>query len=154
MATYTADQAAATYPVFKAIGAGILCRAYGVLELSAEPSAASTAAMCKLPAGAIILGGFLRMNIIDAHADTETLDVNVGVAGNDDKFLNGGVMNGNAVTNYLPEGGSLIPLQGELMDGPVTLTAETEILVTFVDDPATFITGTGVVTLCVDYICP
>lgn len=153
MATYTADRAAANFPVFQSHEPGSLCVAYGVLELDAEPAAASTAAMCKLPRGAVILGGYLRGNIIDAHADSETLDINVGIAGNDDMLLNGGVLDCDAVANYLPEGGFLIPLHGELANGPIRLDAETEILVTFVDDPATFIDGTGVITLVIHYVC-
>src|SRR5690554_3736019 len=135
MATYTTDQAAPDYPVFKVIGAGIKCVAYGVLELTAEPEAAATAAMCKIPAGATILGGWLRCNIIDAHADSETLDIDVGIAGNTDMLGNFGVLDCDAVTNYLPEGGVLLPLHGELAAGPITVDSETEILVTFVDDP-------------------
>jgi hypothetical protein len=152
MATTTGTRAAASFPAFSAIGAGILCRAYGHYDFAAEPAAADVLELCKVPRGAVILGGFIRMADLDTDA-TETLDFDVGTAADTDAFGNFGVQTGDVVTGYLPEGGILLPLHGTLAtDGPVTVTADTVIQVTFVDDPATF--GQGNVTLCVDYICP
>lgn len=152
MATVTAARAASTFPAFKAIGAGILCRAYGHYDFAAEPPAAEVLEICKVPAGGVILGGFIRMHDMDTNA-TETLDFDVGTAADTDAFGNFGVNTGDAVVGYLPEGGILLPLHGTLAsDGPVTVTADTVIQVTFVDDPATF--GQGNVTVCVDYVCP
>jgi hypothetical protein len=157
MATVTATRAASTFPAFKANGAGILCAAYGSYDFAAEPAAADILEICKVPAGAVILGGFIRAEDLDSDA-SETIDIDVGYAANGavaadpDAFGNFGVQTGDAVTGYLPEGGVLLPLHGTLKDGPVTLTKETTITVTFVDDPATFAAGT--VTVVVHYVVP
>jgi hypothetical protein len=151
MATVTGTRAAATFPAFKAIGSGILCAAYGSYDFAAEPAAADILELCKVPAGAVIIGGHLRMEDLDSDA-TETIDVDVGTAADPDAFGNFGVQTGDAVAGYLPEGGVLLPLHGTLGNGPVAVTADTVIQVTFVDDPATFAAGT--VTLVVHYVCP
>lgn len=151
MATVTGTRAASTFPVFTPVGAGLLCRAYGHYDFAAEPAAADVLALCKVPAGATILGGFVRMADMDTNA-TETLDFDVGTSADTDMLGNFGVQTGDALAGYLPEGGILLPLNGLLASsGPITVTADTTIQITFVDDPATF--GEGNVTLCVDYVC-
>lgn len=157
MATFTATRAASTFPAFKAVGAGILCVAYGSIDVAAEPAPADIYEMCKVPAGAVILDGFLRHEDIDTDA-TETMDLDVGYAANGavaadpDAFGNFGVQTGDAVVGYLPEGGVRLPFMGVLKDGPLTLTKETTITVTCVDDPATFTAGT--ITVVVYYVVP
>lgn len=157
MATVTATRAAASFPAFQALGGGILCAAYGTYDFAAEPAAAEILEICKVPAGAVVLGGFIRLGDMDSNAD-ETVDIDVGYAANGavnadpDAFGNFGVQTGDAVVGYLPEGGILLPLHGTLALGPVTFTKETVITVTFVDDPATF--AAGEVTVVVHYVCP
>jgi hypothetical protein len=151
MATITGSRAAASFPAYKNLGAGNLCAAYGSYDLTAEPAAADVLELCKVPPGAVIIGGWLRTEDLDADA-TETIDMDVGTAADPDAFGNFGVQTGDAVVGYLPEGGVLLPLHGTLKDGPVTVTAETVIQVTFVDDPATNATGT--VSLVVLYVTP
>jgi hypothetical protein len=157
MPTVTATRAAATFPAFKASGAGILCAAYGSYDFAAEPAAADILEICKVPAGAVILDGFVRTEDLDTDA-SESIDIDVGYAANGavaadpDAFGNFGIQTGDAVTGYLPEGGVRLPFHGTLKDGPVTLTRETTITVTFFDDPATFAAGT--VTVVVYYVNP
>lgn len=158
MATLTATRGADTFPAASPSGAGIKCVAYGSYSLSANPSAGDVINICKLPRGAVVLGGHLRMSEIDTNA-TETLDVDVGYAANGavaadpDAFGNLGVANGgDAVAGYLPEGGTLLPLHGVLKDGPLTLTADTTVTATIVAAAATFAAGT--ITVVVDYVCP
>lgn len=157
MATTIGARADASFPAFKGLGAGNLCAAYGKIDLAANVSAADLHYVCKLPAGAVVLGGFLRMEDIDSNA-TETLDIDVGILGNgveatdSDAFLNGGVRTGDAVTDYLPEGGAIIPLHGTLKDGPVSVTNDTIVTVTFVAVAATFAAGT--ITVVVHYVNP
>lgn len=151
MATIIGERAVSGFPAFSAIGAGILCRAYGHYDFAAEPAAADVLKLCKIPRGATILGGFIRLGDMDTNSD-ETVDFDVGTAANTDVLGNFGIQTGDAVAGYTPEGGILLPLHGELATGgPITVTEETIIQVTFVDDPATF--GQGNVTLCVDYVC-
>jgi hypothetical protein len=149
MATLTATRAASTFPVSLFAGAGVLQAAYGSYDLASEPAAADTLAICKLPAGAVVLGGWLRLEDIDTNA-TETNDIDVGTTADPDAFGNFGVLDCDAVANYLPEGGALIPLHGTLKDGPVSITSETDVIVTFVDDAATFAAGT--ITVVVLYV--
>ncbi len=158
MTEFTSVRAAASFPAYQAHGGGALCVAYGHWDVSVEPVPADIYNMCKVPAGAVILGGFLRGEAIDGHADADTIDLDVGYAANGavvadpDAFGNFGVRTGDAVTDVLPEGGVLLNLHGTLKDGPVAFTAETKITVTFVDDAATFAAGT--VTVVVFYVCP
>jgi hypothetical protein len=157
MATLTATRAASAFPAFKASGAGILCAAYGSYDLTANPSAGDIIQLCKLPPGAVVLGGFMRMEDLDTNV-TPTIDIDVGWAANgaeaadSDGFGNFGVLNGGAVTNYLPEGGALVPLHGTLKDGVVTFTEETTIQATVVAAAATFAAGT--VSVVVHYVVP
>jgi hypothetical protein len=151
MATLTATRAADDFPAFQPhSGSGLLCAAYGSYDLAANPSAADVLEMCKVPKGAVILFGFLRGEDIDTGA--ATLDIDVGTATDTDAFGNFGVLNGTAVTNYLPEGGFLIPLHGTLKDGPVPMTQETKIQLLINAVAATFAAGT--VTLVVCYVNP
>jgi hypothetical protein len=152
MATLTAARAASTVPAFKtAAGSGILCRAYGSYDASTSITTGDVVELCRVPAGAVILGGFLRMEDLDSNG-TETLDVDVGTAADSDAFGNFGVQAGDAVAGYLPEGGVLLPLNGTLKDGPVSVSAETVVQLTVVAAAATAAAGT--ITLCVDYVCP
>jgi hypothetical protein len=152
MATVTGARAASTFPAYSGLGAGNLCRAYGHYDYAAEPAASDVLELCRIPAGAVILGGFIRMGDMDSNA-TETLDFDVGTAADPDMLGNFGVNTGDAVVGYLPEGGILLPLHGLLAtSGPITTSVETVIQVTFVDDPATF--DSGNVTVCVDYVTP
>lgn len=151
MATLTADRAADAFPVFKSTGAGILCAAYGSYDLAADPADGDVVELCKLPAGAVILGGYLRAEDIDTNG-TETLDIDVGTSADADAYGNFGVLVGDAVAGYLPEGGNLLPLNGTLGNGPVTLTAETVVQATINTGPATFAAGT--ITVVVHYVCP
>jgi hypothetical protein len=157
MATLTATRGASTFPAYTGMGAGALCAAYGSYDVAANPTIADIIKICKLPRGAVVLGGFIRMEDLDSNA-TETIDVDVGILDNGtestdaDAFGNFGVRTGDAVTDYLPEGGVLLPLHGTLKDGPVTLHGDTDVTVTFVAAAATFAAGT--ITVVVHYVCP
>lgn len=159
MATLTAARAATTFPVAApAAGAGVLCTAYGTYTLTANPSAADVLQACRIPAGATVIGGWLRGEDIDSGTAALDIDIGwtanggtgVGATANPDGFGNFGVLNGTAVTNYLPEGGFLIPLHGTLATGPKTFDAETLIQAVF-NAPANA-GGTGTLTVVVLYI--
>lgn len=141
MATLTAARAASTAPVAKAVGAGQMAVYYGSYDAATSLATADVIEMCKVPAGFVCLGGHLRMEDLDTNA-TETIDVDVGDTDDTDRLGNFGVRTGDAVTDYLPEGGVLLPLHGTLKDGPVTYSAETKINVTVVAGAATAAAGT------------
>lgn len=151
MATTTKARAAASYPAYKNLGAGNLCVAYGSHDFAANPTIADIIELCKVPPGAVILDGFMRLEDIDSNA-TETLDIDIGTAADPDAFGNFGVRTGDAVTDYLPEGGARLPLHGTLKDGPVEVSAETVIQATVVAAAATFAAGT--MTVVVYYVTP
>lgn len=117
---------------------------WGTYEVATIASAADTITMFTVPAGTTIIGGKLFGDKLDAH-NTPTLELDVGVAGNADKFLDSGVITAAAVTGTKPEAYMDIPLLGELKDGPITFTVDTDIIITYTAAAAT--TGTGTVNL-------
>ena len=151
MATLTGARAASTFPVFQNIGSGALSIAYGSYTFATNPAAGDVVELLRLPRGAVVVGGWLRGGDIDTNG-TPTLDLDVGWSADPDGLGNLGVLNGTAVTNYLPEGGFLIPLHGTLKDGVVTFAAETVISVKVTAAAATFAAGT--ITVAVLYVTP
>jgi hypothetical protein len=158
MATSTATRAAATFPVFKPVGAGVLCAAYGQLEVTANPAASDVFELCRIPKGAVVVGGWIRSDDLDTNA-TETLDLDVGWAANGtdaadpDGFGNLGVMGTDTVAGIKPEAGYNFPFGGVLItDGPKAFAAETVVTVTVVAAAATFAAGT--LSVVVNYVVP
>lgn len=158
MATFTATRAASTFPVYKPVGAGNLSCAYGVIEVAANPTASDFYAMCKVPAGAVVVGGRILSDDLDTNA-TETLDLDVGwlangvEAADPDGFGNLGVLGTDTVAGVKPEGGYNFALGGKLItDGPQAFSAETTIGVTCVATAATFAAGT--LSVVVYYVVP
>jgi hypothetical protein len=157
--TITATRAAAGAHVFKGMGGGALCAAYGTTEIAAGNllEAGDTINFCKIPAGAVVLGGYVYGDDLDTG--TEALDIDFGWAANGvesadtDGFGNMGVITGDAVTEWKPVAGIMLPLQGLLLaDGPKTFSAETTITGTVV--AAANAGGTGTISLIVFYIVP
>ncbi len=164
MATLTASRAASTFPVYQPTGAGLVCAAYGTYALTANVSAADVANMCKLPAGAVVIGGHLYAADIDTNA-TETLDIDVGWAANggsgtydaadSDGLGNFGVLTGDAFAtgNVSNVTGVNYPLNGLLATGVLpTFTAETTIQLLFNAVAATFAAGS--ISVVVFYVVP
>lgn len=158
MATFTATRAAAGFPVFGGTGSGLMSVAYGTIEVAANPVAADVYAMCKVPAGAVVVGGRIYSDDLDTNA-AETLDLDIGWAANGtdaadpDGFGNLGVMGTDTVAGIKPEGGYNYALGGVLVtEGPKTFAAETTITVNCVATAATFAAGTLSVT--VFYVVP
>lgn len=158
MATFTATRAASTFPTYKGLGAGNLNCAYGTIEVTANPVANDVYAMCKIPAGAVVVGGRFLSDDLDTNA-TETLDLDIGWAANGveaadpDGFGNVGVMGTDTVAGVKPESGYNFALGGKLItDGPQAFTAETTITVNCVATAATFAAGT--LSVVVYYITP
>ena len=158
MATLTATRARPNFPVGGYAGAGVLNVAYGTYTLTANPTAADILKACKIPAGATVLEGFVRGTDIDSGTGVLDFDIGwaanggsgVGATADPDGFGNFGALNGTAVTNYLPEGGILVPLHGTLSGGPVSFDAETSIQIVF-NTPANA-GGTGTLTVVVYYV--
>jgi hypothetical protein len=149
MATFTATRAASTFPVAKPIGGGTLSAAWGTIEVAANPVAADIYQMCRVPAGAVVVGGWIFGDDLDTNA-TETLDLDVA---DPDGLGNLGVFTTDTVAGIKPEAGYSFPLGGVLItDGPKTFAAETVIQVTTVATAATFAAGT--LSVVVYYLNP
>lgn len=156
--TLTGARAATTFPIFRGVGAGLLQVAYGTYAIAANVEAGDIFEMCRLPAGATVLGGWVYAADLDTNA-TETLDMDIGWAANGaeaadpDGFGNLGVWVGDAIADLKPTVCNMFPLQGVLATGgPVTFTRETVIQLTAVAAAATFAAGTA--TVVVYYVVP
>lgn len=163
MATITATRAAANFPTFKGEGSGALCVAYGTYEVASNLTAATLIDMCKVPAGAVVIGGEFIADDLDTG--TEELDWDVGWRANGvesadpDGLGNLGVITGDAFAagNLSMSAGihyNLASTTGSKIqaDGPLAFSAETTFGFTVNVDAATG--GTGTVTLIIYYVCP
>lgn len=158
MATFTAARAAATFPVAGAGPAQDLKVAWGTIEVAANPVANDVYEMCRIPKGAVVVGGRILSDDLDTNA-TETLDLDVGwlangtEAADPDGFGNLGVLGTDTVAGVKPEGGYNYAFGGKLItDGPQAFSAETVIAVTCVATAATFAAGT--LSVVVQYYVP
>jgi hypothetical protein len=168
MATTTATRAAAGFPVAGGVGNAASKKiAWGSVDISSAPAAADILIMCKLPKGAIIVGGRLLGDRLASGTSggSSSLGVNIGLdttftsrggtsyattASMSNVLGTFGPLEGNVVTGVKPESGYNYSLGGLLMsDGPLTLTGEGNALITISSSATSFITGT--LTLEVDY---
>jgi hypothetical protein len=131
--TLTATRAAAAFPVTAFFGAGVVQCAWGTIAVGATVEDGDIFEMCKVPAGATIIGGYLHMEDIDDG--TEALDLMLGWAANgtDAADPNGlilaGVKTGD-ISVHLDVASTFMPFGGVLLSaGPKTLAAETTIQV-------------------------
>lgn len=121
--------------------------AWATREVAAAMTTSDTVTFFDLPAGATVIGGWLMGDDLDTGI--ETLEIDIGDSGDTDRFLNSGVLTGDAVTGTKPEAGIFINLFGTLKDGPHTYTSDTSVIGTVVAPAATG--GTGTLTLVMLY---
>ena len=154
MATFTATKGRKGVPVAGVGDGGSLKVAYGSIDIAANPADDDIYEMCRIPAGATIMGGWFRGDDIDTNA-TETLDMDLGWAANGgsgtydsadpDGLGNFGVLTGDAfatgnVANVVSYN---YPLNGLLNTGVFpTFTKETVIQLEANAAAATFAAGT------------
>ncbi len=159
MATVTATRAAATFPVAGSGTAGNRKTAYGSYSFTANPAAATIIELCRVPKGAVVLGGRVFGKSIESS--TEVFDADIGWAGNGveaadpDGFGNFGVWAAAAVAGTKPETGVNMAFGGVLIGaagGPQAFSAETTIQLVVNASASVFTTGT--VHCVVDYIVP
>jgi len=153
MATVSADRAASTQPV---PNSGVLRVAHGTYEHASNLAAATIIEYCRIPAGAVVVGGWWGGDDLDTG--TEELDIDIGWAANGveaadpDGFGNLGTITGD-VSSHLGAAGIWYPLQGLLLeDGPKTFSAETVLQAVVNTDAATG--GTGTTSMVVYYYVP
>jgi hypothetical protein len=122
--------------------------AYGTYEIASALSQNDVIEFCKLPKGAIVVGGWLYGDDIDTG--TEAFELDIGTAADPDMLLNSGVISGDVVAEMKAVASISQPLQGLLAsDGPQEMTAETTIIGTVV--AAANAGGTGTLSLVVHY---
>lgn len=156
MATLTGPKAASTAPVpglpVPASQPGI---AWGYYNFATAASAADVVNICKVPAGATVILGFVQGADIDTG--TESFDIDVGWAANGtdaadpDGFGNFGVLSGDVVAELKTVAGIWNPLGNVLQDSAFkTFAAETTITVTVTG--AANAGGTGYIKVVLFYV--
>ena len=153
------QSSAMSKPAFQAHESGLLCCSCNIIDITTNPVAADTYELCKVPAGATVVGGWFMAPDLDTGG--ETLDMDIGWKANGvesadpDGFGNLGVLTGDsfALGNVSLVVGLLYPLQGVLLTaGPKTFTNET--VIEMVANVTAASGGTGIITLRVDYLSP
>jgi len=157
MTTFTATRAGESLPVFKASGAGILCAAYGTVEIATNPVAADIYEMCRVPAGAVVVGGMIYADDLDTGVETLDMDIGWAANGSDaadpDGFGNLGVWTGDVTTDVKPVAGNMFNFQGVLLaDGPKAFVNET--VIQLVANVTAATGGTGTLSAVVYYVNP
>lgn len=157
MATFRSDTASANAPASGHGFAGSKKTGYGMYHFTAAgPAAADSIVMCRVPKGAVILGGRFRGSLMESSTSGATLDMDIGIISGDtdtDAFGNLGVVVGAAKAGIQVESGYNYPFGGVLFSGgPLTLTSESEVGLTVVASATNY--QSGWLSLEVDYVLP
>ena len=169
MAQLRSTAAGVTVPSNASGWSGVTQTAWGIYEHTVSPAAADTVVFCKLPKGALVIGGRLKGDKLDSTGSGSSLaSVNVGLdaavktpdgtsvsAASTSNCLLAALNLGPdaaAVVGYKPESNVRnVPLGGLLLThGPLLTTAESNAYVTWTASSLAFTTGT--MLLEVDYI--
>jgi hypothetical protein len=149
-----ATRATATFPV---PGTGILRVAHGTYEHATNLVATTTIDYCRVPKGAVVVGGWWGGDDLDTNG-SEEINIDIGWAANGvevadpDGWGNLDVLTGD-VSVHMPVAGLWFPLQGKLLtDGPQTFSAETVMQAVINVDAATG--GTGTTSMVVYFYVP
>jgi hypothetical protein len=146
--TLTGARAAAGVQPYKHSGAGLVHAAWGHYSITdAALEDGDIFKMCKLPKGALVIGGMFHC--ADLDTGTEAVDIDVGWADNGGAsatftgsdgttytnmydgsasatgFVNSGVLTGDAITDLLAAGNNLRPFP--MTNGPVYFSEETTV---------------------------
>ena len=142
MATVNTSQYAAPQP---GVGeGGNLKVLFGSYDIATALSASDIINFFTAPAGFTPLFGYLQG--ADLDTGTETLEIDIGITGDTTKYLDSGVITGDAVTGIKPVAGIWMPLAEELFTvTPTAFTEATDIIGTITAAAAAG--GTGVITL-------
>ncbi len=117
---------------------------FGTIDIATALSTSDTINLFTAPKGFTPLFGFLQG--ADLDTGTETLEIDVGISGDATKYLNSGVISGDAVAEVKPVAGLWMPLAEELFTVvPTEFTADTDIIATIT--AAANAGGTGVLTV-------
>lgn len=128
---------------------GETATAWGLMDITVAQSKDDTITWFILPQDGIVIDGWLRGDDIDTG--TETYELDIGNSSDTDKYLDSGVLSGDAVAGTKPETGIRQQLGGTLITTghPDALTAEETVLGTVV--AAANAGGTGQLCLYMFY---
>lgn len=151
-------RAADDFPLFAGHGGANVKYAGDVYTIGTALEANSTVDICHLPKGAKILGGYLFGTDLDTGTEALEIDVGTRAKGTDyndssadpDKLLNSGVLSGDAVAEHVPVAQLCVHIQPP--GGPLELTVDTTVFLTFTAAAAAG--GTGTVGLQLFYVVP
>lgn len=144
MATVNSDQYGSGIARVGSGPAGDLKVLFGSYDIATALSATDIVNFFTAPKGFTPLFGFLQG--ADLDTGTETLEIDIGISGDTTKYLNSGVISGDAVTEIKPVAGIWMPLAEELFTvAPTEFTADTDIIGTIT--AAAQAGGTGIITL-------
>lgn len=170
MTIFTAARAGASKPSVAAGWSLDVKRAWGTIEYgaTAAPAAADTFVMCKLPKGALIVGGYLQGDKLDSNGTgSSLLSINIGIdkaittatgtavtaASTSNCLASNWVLGSDAVaiSGYQrADGVRNTPLGGLLLtDGPLLVSDEANAYITI--NASALAVTTGTLTLMVDY---
>jgi hypothetical protein len=153
--TFTATRAAATLPVYRGSGGTSVNAAYGTFTLTEVPEVADVWQLCRLPAGAVVIGGYFAATDIDTG--TETLDIDLGWAANgaevadSDGLGNFGLISGDSPGVDITNGLTANTRRLSFTSFP-TFTRETIIQAQCVAVAAAG--GTGTIAVVIEYVVP
>jgi hypothetical protein len=131
---------------------GTLRVAYGSYAVAANVEDGDIFELCRLPAGAVVVGGAFYAGDLDTG--TEAVDIDLGWAANGveaadpDGFVNAGVLSGDAITDLLAAGSNYRPFP--MTSGVQSFSAETVVQAEANVAAATFAAGT--ITAVIYYI--
>jgi len=155
--TLTSTRANAGFPVAGVGHGGSLKTAYGTYTVPAAVEDGDIFELCRIPAGAIVVGGRFYADDLDATSGTAALDIDIGWAANGsdaadpDGLLNAGTLSGDAVTGVKPEAGTSMPFGGVLLTaGKKEFAKETVIQAEVNTAAATF--TPGIIGVIVNYL--
>lgn len=168
MANFVATRAGTRVPSASSGWAQDLKRAWGTIEVTTKPATSDTYVMCKLPKGALIVGGYLQGDKIDSSGSgSACMTVNIGVdaaittatgtsvttASTSNALASAWALGPDAaaVTGYKPDADVRnLPLGSLLQtDGPLLVSDECNVIVKAANGACGFTSGT--MTLLVDY---
>lgn len=153
--TFTGTRAASAFPVYQGIGAGNVCVAYGSYTLTEVPEVSDIWQLCRVPAGAVIVGGYFAATDIDTG--TETLDIDLGWAANGaevadpDGLGNFGLISGDSPGVDITNGVTANTRRLSFTSFP-TFTRETIIQAQCIAVAAAG--GTGTIAVVIEYVVP
>jgi hypothetical protein len=158
MATLVGPHAKANFPTPSLPSTqGVLGVAWGIYNATTALAQNDVIRFCKLPAGAVVIGGFFQAADIDTG--TEALDIDIGWEANGtdvadtDGFGNLGTLDGDAVSQFRPVAGIYYPFLNIVQDsGYKQFAAET--YVSGLVNTAANAGGTGVLKVVVFFTGP